>query len=40
MDARSDKEIWQGWTTQEVDSRVLTKDEIRSSVKSIFRKFN
>lgn len=40
MDARSDKEIWQGWTTQQVESRLLTKDEIRSSVKSIFRKFN
>jgi hypothetical protein len=40
MDTRSDKEIWQGWTTQQVDSRILTKDEIRSSVKSIFRKFN
>lgn len=39
IDARSDKEIWQGWTTQQVDSRVLSKEEIRSGVKSIFKKF-
>lgn len=40
MDARSDKKIWQGWTTQQVNSRVMSQDEIKSSVKSIFRKFS
>lgn len=39
MDARTDKKIWQGWSTQDVNSKVLTKNEIRSGVKSIFRKF-
>jgi hypothetical protein len=39
IDARTDKEIWQGWSTQQVDSRVLSKKEIRSGVKSIFKKF-
>lgn len=39
MDARSDKKIWQGWTTQEVTNRLMSKSEIRSGVKSIFKKF-
>jgi hypothetical protein len=39
MDARTDKKVWQGWTTQQVDSRLLTKSEIRSGVRSIFKKF-
>jgi hypothetical protein len=39
MDARTDKKIWQGWTTQEVNSRLMSKNEIRSGVKSIFKKF-
>jgi Domain of unknown function (DUF4136) len=40
LDADSDKTIWQGWTTDEVNSRNVTKKEIESSVKSIFRKFD
>lgn len=40
IDARSDKTIWQGWTTAEVNSRNLTTREIRNSVRSIFRKFD
>jgi hypothetical protein len=39
MDAKSDKKVWQGWTTQQVTSRIMSKDEIRGSVKSIFKKF-
>lgn len=39
MDSRSDKTVWQGWTTQQVSSRVMSKEEVRSSVKSIFKKF-
>ncbi|MEO5682439.1 MAG: DUF4136 domain-containing protein [Chitinophagaceae bacterium] len=39
-DASSDKTIWQGWTTDEVDSRRLTSKELANSVKSIFRKFD
>lgn len=39
VDARTDKTIWQGWTTDEVNSRNVSKKEIQSSVNSIFRKF-
>lgn len=40
VDAKTDQTIWQGWTTDEVNSRHLTQKEIQSSVRSIFRKFD
>ncbi len=40
IDAKTDRTVWQGWTTDEVNSRNLTSKEIQSSVKSIFRKFD
>lgn len=40
IDPRTDKTIWQGWTTDEVNSKNLTSKEIKSGVKSIFRKFD
>jgi hypothetical protein len=40
VDANTDKTIWQGWTTDDVNSRNLTRKEIQSSVNSIFRKFD
>ena len=40
IDAKTDKTIWQGWTTDQVNSRNLTSKEIQNSVKSIFRKFD
>jgi len=40
IDADSDKTVWQGWSTAEVDSRKMTSKEIESSVKAIFRKFD
>ncbi len=40
IDAKTDKTVWQGWTTDEVNSRNLTTKEIQNSVKSIFRKFD
>jgi hypothetical protein len=40
IDARTEKTIWQGWNTEEVNSRNLTRKEIQGSVKSIFRKFD
>jgi hypothetical protein len=40
IDAKTEKTVWQGWTTDEVNSRNLTSKEIQSSVKSIFRKFD
>ena len=39
-DAKTDKMVWQGWTTDEVNSKNLTSKEIRTSVRSIFRKFD
>lgn len=38
MDAKTDKTIWQGWTTQNLDGSRLTKEEITSAVNNIFRK--
>jgi hypothetical protein len=40
VDANTEKTIWQGWNTDEVNSKYLTNKEIRGSVKSIFRKFD
>ena len=40
IDARTDKTVWQGWTTDEVNSKNLTSREIQNSVKSIFKKFD
>jgi len=39
-DATTDKTVWQGWTTDELNSRNLTSRNIQTSVKSIFRKFD
>jgi hypothetical protein len=39
VDAKTDKVIWQGWTTEDVDRDITSKD-IRSGVKSIFKKFD
>jgi len=40
IDVRSDKLVWQGWSTEEVNSNNLTKKEIQAGVRSIFRKFD
>jgi len=40
IDNRTDKAVWQGWTTSEVDSRKMTGKEIDQSVKTIFKKFD
>jgi hypothetical protein len=39
-DASTDKMVWQGWATDQVDSRRMTSKEIQSSVRAIFRKFD
>lgn len=39
-DADTEKTVWQGWTTDEIDSRRMSAKEIQSSVKAIFRKFD
>jgi hypothetical protein len=40
VDASTDKTVWQGWTTDEVNNRNMSSKEIQSAVKSIFRKFD
>ena len=40
VDSKSNKTVWQGWTTDEVNSKNLTSKEIANSVRSIFRKFD
>jgi hypothetical protein len=38
IDTKTDKTVWQGWTTGEVNSRNLTNKEIQKAVASIFKK--
>lgn len=40
IDARTEKTVWQGWMTDEVNSRNLSSKEIQNSVRAIFRKFD
>ncbi len=40
MDPNTDKNVWQAWTTETLDSRRFTNDEIAKSVHNIFRKFD
>ncbi len=40
IDARTDKVIWQGWTTEELNSRNMNSKEIQAAVRSIFKKFD
>ena len=38
IDAKTDKTVWQGWSTDEINSRKFTSKEVQGLVKSIFRK--
>jgi len=40
IDNRTDKAVWQGWTTSELNSSKITSNEIDQSVKTIFKKFD
>lgn len=40
IDNKTDKAVWQGWTTTEIESRRMSGKEIDQSVKTIFRKFD
>lgn len=40
IDAKTDKVVWQGWTTDEVNNRNITSREIQNAVHSIFKKFD
>lgn len=39
-DARTDKAVWQGWTTEQLNNSRPTNNEIAKSVRQIFRKFD
>jgi hypothetical protein len=38
IDSKTDKTVWQGWTTNEVNSRNLSSKEVQGLIKSIFKK--
>lgn len=40
IDAKSDKTIWQGWTTEQIDSKKFKSKEAQSAIRSIFKKFD
>ena len=40
VDPKTDKTIWQGWATDEINSSNFTGKDIQKNVKSIFRKFD
>lgn len=37
FDAQTDKNVWQGWTTERLTSSQLSETEIRKSVRNIFK---
>jgi len=39
-DARTDKNVWQGWTTEQLGNTRITAEEIDKSVRNIFNKFD
>jgi len=40
IDTRSDRTVWQGWSTEQINSHQFTTRELQSGVKAIFRKFD
>ena len=40
IDTKTDKTVWQGWTTEQIDSRKIKTKEVESAIKSIFKKFD
>jgi hypothetical protein len=40
VDARTDKTIWQGWTTDELNGNRFTSKEVQKDVKSILKKLD
>jgi hypothetical protein len=40
IDNRTDKTVWQGWATTELNSNKITGKEIDRNVRSIFKKFD
>lgn len=39
-DAKTDKTVWQGWTTDNINSRKFKSSEAKTAVKTIFKKFD
>lgn len=39
-DAKTDKAVWQAWTTESMDRNKFTSDEANHAVKNIFKKFD
>ena len=40
LDAKTDRAVWQGWTTENMNYSRFTGDEISRSVRNIFKKFD
>lgn len=40
VDAKTDKIVWQGWTTDAVNTKRLSDKEIQSAVRNILKKFD
>ena len=40
IDSRTDRTVWQGWTTSEINRGNITSREIDRNVKTIFKKFD
>jgi hypothetical protein len=40
VDSKTDKNIWQGWSTERLSGPRLTNDELQSTVQRIFDKKN
>jgi hypothetical protein len=40
IDAKSDRAVWQGWVTENMNYTRFTEDEITRSVRNIFNKFD
>ena len=39
VDAKTDKTIWQGWTTNDLNGNQFSSKEVEKNVRSIFKKF-
>ncbi|GAB2806001.1 DUF4136 domain-containing protein [Ferruginibacter profundus] len=40
IDTKTDKTVWQGWSTDELNTAQITDREINKNVRSIFKKFD
>ena len=40
IDTKTDKTVWQGWSTDELNYAQITDKEINKNVRSIFKKFD